>query len=562
MAMKTSRIVLIVFLLLVGIVVVLSQLGQRVADKTVLRLEVQGPVAEEDWPDFSARFWEGDVVVFRKLLEGLERAKNDPKIAGVSLEVKSVGMGFAQIQELRTKLAELTAAGKFCTTYLEQADNRGYYLATACPEIYMTPTNSVFLTGLMSHSTFLRGTLDKLHIYPDMHSIAEYKTARNQLTEKKYTEAHREVVVSLLTAWQQQIVDGIAKGRSLQPAEVDAIIRSGPYLDKEAVEKKLIDKLVFYDEYKDILKQKAGVEELKTIKLSEYLDRTSPPFGGAKIALVHASGLIVPGKSGYDPSVGRYMGSDTVAADLRAAAEDDSIKAIVFRVDSGGGSALASEIIRREVVRAKAKKPVVVSMSNVAGSGGYWIAMSANKIVADPGTITGSIGVVVGKLNVKGFYDMIGMTSDHVALSPNSTFFYTFENFTPAQLERLNAMMQDVYDNFLKGVSEGRGISKEEVHRIARGRVWLGSQAKDLKLVDEVGGLDRSVAIAKELAQIPADQPVQFEIYPREKTPFEQLTEAFSARTEGVMTHVRNPRWIQLLREPGLVVVPFEVDPR
>ncbi|MGH9814100.1 MAG: signal peptide peptidase SppA, partial [Candidatus Acidiferrales bacterium] len=277
---------------------------------------------------------------------------------------------------------------------------------------------------------------------------------------------------------------------------------------------------------------------------------------------VHASGLIVPGKSGYDPSVGRYMGSDTVAADLRAAAEDDSIKAIVFRVDSGGGSALASEIIRREVVRAKAKKPVVVSMSNVAGSGGYWIAMSANKIVADPGTITGSIGVVVGKLNVKGFYDMIGMTSDHVALSPNSTFFYTFENFTPAQLERLNAMMQDVYDNFLKGVSEGRGISKEEVHRIARGRVWLGSQAKDLKLVDEVGGLDRSVAIAKELAQIPADQPVQFEIYPREKTPFEQLTEAFSARTEGVMTHVRNPRWIQLLREPGLVVVPFEVDPR
>ena len=562
MAMKTSRIVLIVFLLLVAIVVVISQLGQRVADKTVLRLEVQGQVAEEDWPDFSARFWEGDVVVFRKLLAGLERAKNDPKIAGVSLEVKSVGMGFAQIQELRTKLAELTAAGKFCTTYVEQADNRGYYLATACPEIYMTPTNSVFLTGLMSHSTFLRGTLDKLHIYPDMHSIAEYKTARNQLTEKKYTEAHREVVVSLLTAWQQQIIDGIAKGRSLQPAEVDAIIRGGPYLDKEAVEKGLIDKLVFYDEYKDILKQKAGVEELKTLTLSDYLDRTSAPYGGAKLALVHASGLIVPGKSGYDPSVGRYMGSDTVAADLRTAAEDDSIKAIVFRVDSGGGSALASEIIRREVVRAKAKKPVVVSMSNVAGSGGYWIAMSANKIVADPGTITGSIGVVVGKLNVKGFYDMIGLTSDHVALSPNSTFFYTFENFTPAQLERLNAMMQDVYDNFLKGVSEGRGISKEEVHRIARGRVWLGSQAKDLKLVDEVGGLDRAVAIAKELAQIPADQGVQFEIYPREKTPFEQLTEAFSTRTEGVMTHVRNPRWIQLLREPGLVVVPFEVDPR
>jgi protease-4 len=562
MAMKTSRIVLIVFLLLVVVVVILSQLGQRVPSHAVLRLEIQGQVAEEDWPDFGARFWEGDVVVFRKLLDGLERAKNDPKIAGVSLEIKSVGMGLAQIQELRTKLAELAAAGKFCTTYMEQADNRSYYLATACPEIYMTPTSTVFLTSLMAHNTFLRGTLDKLHIYPDMHSIAEYKTARNQLTEKKYTDAHREVVVSLLTAWQQQIIDGIAKGRSLPPAEVDTIIRSGPYLDKEAVEKKLIDKLVFYDEYKDILKQKAQADELKTISLNDYLNRTSPPFGGPKIALVHASGLIVTGKSGYDPGVGRYMGSDTVAGNIRSAADDESIKAIVFRVDSGGGSALASEIIRREVVRAKAKKPVVVSMSNVAGSGGYWIAMSANKIVADAGTITGSIGVVFGKLNVKGFYDMIGLTSDHVALSPNSTFFYTFQNFTPEQTERLKAMMQDIYDNFLQGVSEGRGISKEEVHRIARGRVWLGSQAKDLKLVDETGGLDRAVAIAKELAKIPADQKVQYEIYPREKTPFEQLTEAFNTRTDGVMTHVRNPRWMVLLREPGLVVIPYEVDPR
>jgi protease-4 len=292
------------------------------------------------------------------------------------------------------------------------------------------------------------------------------------------------------------------------------------------------------------------------------LDRTSAPYGGAKIAIVHASGTIVTGKSGYEPGAGRFMGSDTVAGDLRKAADDASIKAIVFRIDSGGGSALASEIIRREVVRAKGKKPVVVSMSNVAGSGGYWIAMSANKILADPGTITGSIGVVFGKLNVKGFYDMIGLTSDNVTLTPNSTFFYPYQNFTPEQLQRLNAMMQDVYDNFLKGVSEGRGISKEEVHRIARGRVWLGSQAKDLKLVDEVGGLERAVAVAKELANIPADQKVQYEIYPREKTPFEQFTEAFQTRTGGVLTHVRNPRWMVLLREPGLVIVPFEVEPR
>ncbi|HSC77632.1 MAG TPA: signal peptide peptidase SppA, partial [Candidatus Acidoferrales bacterium] len=288
----------------------------------------------------------------------------------------------------------------------------------------------------------------------------------------------------------------------------------------------------------------------------------SAPFGGAKIALVHATGPIMTGSSGYDPGDGRFMGSDTVAKALRDAAEDDSIKAIVFRVDSPGGSALASEIIRREVVRAKTKKPVVVSMSNVAGSGGYWIAMSANKIVADPGTITGSIGVVFGKLNIKGFFDMIGLTSDYVALSPNATLFYPYENFTPEQRERVMVFMQDIYDTFLDGVSQGRGLPKEEVHRIGRGRVWLGSQAKELKLVDEVGGLDVATAVAKDLAKIPADQSIQYEVFPREKTPFEQLEKLFQTDSRGILGQARETRWVRLLREPVLVMVPLDFEIR
>lgn len=562
MAMKPSRIILIIVLLIIALGVAVSQLTQRVPDKTVLRLEIQGRVEEEDWPDFSARVWEGDVVVFRRLLEALERAKHDDSIVGVSLEVKSVGMGFAQIQELRTKLAELTAAGKWCTTYLEAADNRSYYLATGCPEIYLTPTSTVFVTSLMGHSSFLRGTLDKLHIYPDMYSIAEYKTAKNLFTEKKFTPAHREMLVSLLTGLQQQIIEGIGKGRSLTPEQADQLIRGGPYMAKEAVDNKLIDKLLFYDEYKDELKKKAQSDELKMLGWADYLKRTSAPFGGAKIALVHATGPILTGSSGYEPGDGRYMGSDTVAKALRDAAEDDSIQAIVFRVDSPGGSALASEIIRREVVRAKAKKPVVVSMSNVAGSGGYWIAMSANKIVADPGTITGSIGVVFGKLNIKGFFDMIGLTSDYVALSPNATLFYPYENFTPEQRERVMVFMQDIYDTFLDGVSQGRGLPKEEVHRIGRGRVWLGSQAKELKLVDEVGGLDVATAVAKDLAKIPADQSIQYEVFPREKTPFEQLEKFFQTDSRGILGQARETRWVRLLREPVLVMVPLDFEIR
>jgi len=564
MAVKKGRLFLILLLVVAVGLIIAGVLGRRVPDKTVLELTLGQQVAEEDWPDFGARFWEGEVVVFRNLLEALDRARRDDRIAGVSLEVNgNGGMNFAKMQELRAKLAELTAAGKFCTAYLESGSNITYYLATACPEVYLTPTSDLALTGMMGHTTFLRGTLDKLHIYPDMYHIERYKTAKNILTEKKFTEAHREVVVDLLTGWQRQLAEGIAAGRKLEPAAVEQFLRRGPYLGQEAVDNKLIDKLLYYDEYRDLLKEKAGAKELNTISLKSYLQRSQAPRGST-LAVVHATGAIVPGESGYDPAIGRFMGSDTVAGALRAARKDKSVKAIVFRVDSGGGSAIASEIIRREVVLARKEKPVVVSMSDVAGSGGYWIAMSANKIVADPGTITGSIGVVFGKMNIKGFYEMIGLSKDYVALAPNATLFYPFENFTPEQRATVMKLMQDIYDTFLKGVSEGRGLPVERVNEIGRGRVWLGAKAKELGLVDEVGGFDRAVAVAKELAEIPADQPVQFKVFPRPKTPFEQFSEWMSVRAVGWapprawLDPTRSPLWGQR----ALVMMPFEVEPR
>jgi len=564
MAVKKGRLFLLLLLVAAVGLIIAGTLGQAVPDKTVLELTLASPIAEEDWPDFGARFWEGDVVVFRDLLAALDRAKRDDRIAGISLEVSSnAGMNFGKMQELRAKLGELTAAGKFCTAYLEEGSNVTYYLASACPEIYLTPTSALTLTGLMGHTTFVRGTLDKLHIYPDLYHIAEYKTAMNLLTEKKFTAAHKEMVTDLVTGWQQQLVAGIAAGRKLEPAAVEQILRGGPYLAEEALAKKLIDKLLYYDQYRDLLKSKAGGDKLNTLGLKEYLTRSRAPRG-PKIALVHATGAIVTGKSGYDPAIGRYMGSDTVAEALRAARKDDSVKAIVFRVDSGGGSAIASEIIRREVVLAREKKPVVVSMSDVAGSGGYWIAMSANKIVADPGTLTGSIGVVFGKLNIKGFYEMLGLSKDYVALAPNATLFYEFENFSPEQRALMMKFMRDIYDHFLDGVSKGRGLPVEKVDSIGKGRVYLGARAKELGLVDELGGLDRAVAVAKQLANIPAEQSVQFVVYPRPKTPFQQLTEWMQVRTVGWvpprawLDPTRSPLW----KEKALVLVPFELEPR
>jgi protease-4 len=561
MAIKKGRIALGILLVLAAVFVIASQLAQRVPGGTVLEMSLSGRVAEEDWPSFEARIWEGDVVVFRDLLEALDRAAEDDRVAGVSLKVSWPGMSFAKIQELRAKLQEFTAAGKFCTAYLEAGTNINYYLASACPEVYLTPTSGLGLHALMGHATFLRGTLDKLDIQANFERIGEYKNAPNRYTERRFTPEHREVVTSLLTTWQQQLIDDVAESRQLEPDRLGELIRSGPFLAQEAVDNQLVDKLLYPDEYRDLLKQKAGVSELKTLSVDTYLERSASRTG-PEIAIVHATGDIVPGPSGYHPSVGRFMGAKTVSEGLRAARKDDSIKAIVLRVDSPGGVHFASEIIRREVALAKEKKPVVVSMSDVAASGGYYIAMSANKIVADRGTVTGSIGIYAGKMNVSGLYAKLGMSKDYVALAPNATLFYPFENFTPEQRRTMQRFLRDGYDAFIKGVSEGRGMTLEEADRLGRGRVWLGSQAKENGLVDELGGFERAVALAKELADIPADQTVSYRIFPQEKTTLEQFSEWLQLRSSAFPPPRDwfDPSRLPLWREPILMRMPFRIE--
>jgi len=565
MARKATRIIGWGLLLLLVLAVVANQLGRRIPSRTVLDIRIDGTVAEEPPLDLRARFWMGDVLVVRDVLEALDRAKADPRIAGVLVRIHPFDMNMAKVQELRSKLEELGQAGKFTLAFLEIADNRMYYLATGCQEVYLVPTTQLGLLGLMADSTFLRGTLDKLRIYPDLYHIAEYKTASNLLTEKKFTPAHREMIGDLLRGWSQQFVQGIAAGRQLQPVQVEEKIRQGPYSAEGAKQAGLVDDLLYADQLKDVLKKKTGQDPPQTIGLGEYLQRTERT-GRHKIAIVHATGGIDIGRSRYDPMLGLTMGSDTVGAALRAAREDDSVKAIVFRIDSPGGSAIASEIVRREVELAREKKPVVVSMSDVAGSGGYWIAMSASKIVAQAGTLTGSIGVVFGKLNYRGFYELLGMTKDQVATTENATLLYGFENFTPKQRTIVLRLMREIYDNFLAGVSQGRNLPVPEVDRIGKGRVWLGDRAKELKLVDEVGGLDRAIALAKELAKIPAEESVTYVVYPRPKTTWEEFTEWFGVTTN--LTPVSGVKdWLDpsqslLARNPVLALMPFELRVR
>jgi len=467
-----------------------------------------------------------------------------------------------KIQEIHQKIREFNRKGKFSVAYLEFATNRSYYLASACQTVVLLPTSLFHVRGLMTSTTFFRGTLDKLGIYPDLYHIGDYKNAMNVYTEKKYTPAHREADQALLEDLYGQFLRGIAEGRGRKLEEVEKAVAQGPYTAQEALAARLVDRVAYADEVRALVNQKNRGNENR-LSLGEYLRRTERA-GGSKLAIIYATGTILPGRSGDSPFGGAVMGSETIAEQFRRARDDASVKAVILRVDSPGGVAFSSEVIRRELLLTKLVKPVVVSMSDVAASGGYLIAMSANRIVAEPGTITGSIGVVGGKYNILGLYQKLGLSKDYITTTENSTIDYPFQNFSPSQRESVLKYMRDIYRSFIQGVAEGRHMKVEAVDKIGQGRVWSGERARQLGLVDELGGLDAAVTAAKALARIPASAPVSFVYLPPPKSMFEKMRDlmggmsiltrggAHRAWLEHVETLARTPAWTLLPAVPEI----------
>ncbi len=514
---KRRALVIVLVIVAVAIFIIIASQPARVASNSVLVLDVSGEINEQRAMDIFSALGGEFIPVQHDFVDALDTAKSDPHIDALVVKIGPLATGWGKLEEIRSHILAFRTSGKPSICYLggDGIGNLEYYVASACDKIWLVPTAPVSIHGMMAEALFLRGTLDKLKIYPDYYHIAEYKTASNQLTEKKFTPAHREEVDSLLHGIYNQYLTEVSQARNMDRAAFEKLVEQGPLSADDALNGKLVDRLAYWDQVQDFVREKT--KDWNPVKLGRYRTQIKNE-GGTKIAVVHATGLIVSGESGNAPGGGAIMGSESVAADLRKAREDSGIKAIVLRVDSGGGSAVASEVIRREVVLAKGAKPVVVSMSDVAASGGYWIAMSANKIVADPNTITASIGVLGGKLNVSGLYSMLGLSTDSIATSENASIFSAQQNFTPAQQKLIQKSLQDVYTNFTKGVAEGRHMTVEAVDKIGKGRVWTGAQGKELGLVDELGDLDRAVEVAKQLAGVPAERRVRIVRFPEEKT--------------------------------------------
>jgi protease-4 len=552
--------VLSILAVIVLLAAVSYSVSRRIPSGSVLVINLSGEMQDQR-PSGLMGLRAGDITLQHNVLDAIRAAKDDSRIAGLVVEVGSPEFGWARAQEVRTALLEFRASDKPSICYLQNdtSGNLPYFIATACGEVWMVPTSVLSINGLMAQSLFVRGTLDKLGVYPDMFHIGDYKSAKNMFTEKRYTPAHREMSEWLMRSILEQYVAGAAEARGIEPAAFAEAVRQGPFLLDEARERKLIDRAAYRDEIHEFFREKHG--DWKPVSLGKYVEQMSSG-SGETIAIVNATGTIVVGSSSYNPLTGFTMGSDSVAADLRRARRDDSVKAIILRVDSGGGSAVASEIIRREVRLAREKKPVVVSMSDVAGSGGYWIAMDANKILAEPSTITASIGVVYGKMNISGLYNLLGLSVDHIPSSENATLFWEQQNFTPAQRRMIEKLMGQIYQDFIAGVAGGRGMTTEAVDKIGRGRVFTGAQALELGLVDELGGVERALAVAKELAEIPADAAVRIVRYPETKTFWQSVfsgdvfAPGVDSSPAGALAELR--RWAER-SEPIQARMPFEL---
>jgi protease-4 len=495
---------------------------RRTQSPLLLELDLTQPLVEVEPDDPIAKLRSRHRPRLRAILRTLYDAGSDPRVAGLVAKIGNPAMPLAQAQEIRDAVRAFAKSDKptfaWAETYGESTPaSVAYYLASSFGEVWLQPSGEVNLMGVAIETRFLRGLLDKLGVVPEIGQRYEYKNAADRFLRTEMSEAHREAYDRLAASAWEQIVAGIAESRGLSVEDVQALADRAPVRATEAVTAGLVDHVGYRDEVYAAARRAAGGDinllfadkwsksESPVAKVVHQVKQRKAPA----VALVQGHGGIVIGRTRRSAQ-GPLMGSDTVAAHLRAAVRDDNVKAILFQVDSPGGSYVASDAIWREVVCAReAGKPVIVSMGAVAGSGGYFVACPADVIVAQPGTLTGSIGVLGGKAVTEGLTDKIGLSYDSVQRGEHARMYSTHASFSDSERERLEAFLDAAYDDFTTKVAEGRGMTREAVHEVARGRVWTGADARTNGLVDELGGLREALRIARERAGLGDDAPLR-----------------------------------------------------
>ena len=544
---------LAVFLSMAGFAVLYLAFGRapNVPSDATLVLRVGGDLSELAPADVVGLLRGVRTPTVRSVVESLRKAKKDSRIRAVL--VKPTGFTspyWGKVQEIRDAMLDFKKSGKPLYAYLEYGGDREYYLATAADKVYLMPSTSLDLVGVATYELFLKGTFDKIGAIPDFHRIGDYKTAVNTFTQTGYTPAHKEMDEALNRDLFNQIVGGIAAGRKKNETEIRQLIDEGPFLPEDALRAGLVDDVQYEDQVNTKLQ---GTEELRRIDGDDYARAGGTSLGlnsGPRLAIIYAAGTITGGKSGYDPVNGAVIGSETLIEYIRQARRDGSVRGIVLRIDSPGGSATASDAVWRELMIARNERqdrPIVASMSDLAASGGYYIALPAQLIVAQPSTLTGSIGIFGGKIVTGGVYEKLGAHIASTSIGKNAEIESPVRRYTPDEGKKLDEQLQAFYDQFVEKVATSRHSTPEKIDAIAQGRVWTGQQAKERGLVDALGGLDRAIELTKERAKIPADSNVELVVYPPKRSFYEILSDQFNGTNESLAVS----RWLSASLSKG-----------
>lgn len=517
----------ILFLIMAGIA---SSIGSpqdvSIESNSVLRIELNKPIVEREteapfnYLPFPGA--DGGVIGLINIKEAIETAKEDNRIKGIYLDAGIASGGFASLKEIRDQLLDFKASGKFLIGYSEMMSERAYYVASAADELYLNPEGIMEFNGFFVETAFFKGTLEKIGIEPQIFRVGNFKSAVEPFIREDMSEESREQTEAYLNSLYTTYLDDIAKATGQSASQLKSIADSVKVnTAKDAAQFQLVKATAYYDEVLENIRQKLEVEDVEDIEfvsLEKYQKalKNETEYSRNRIAVIVANGQILPGEG-----EGTTIGGETFAKEIRKARLDDNVKAVVLRINSPGGSALASDVIWREVVLTKQVKPVIASMSDVAASGGYYIAMGCDTIVAQPNTITGSIGIFALAFNATELVNKLGITTDIVSTSPFADILNPTSELSEHERMVIQKYVNDGYETFVSKAAEGRNMSVDAIKQVASGRVWSGTQAKERNLVDVLGGLDDAVQIAVDKAGLEDDYRVKY--YPETKTLFEQI---------------------------------------
>jgi protease-4 len=540
--------------------------GERpvsVAENTALVLNLEGSIPEQEPVDVAIPFLQGQQPALTVLdtWKLLHRATGDTRVKALVLEPRGLDAGWAKLEELRAEILEFKKSGKPVYAFLRNAGTREYYLATAADKIYMAPEDELDVKGIRAELLFLKGTLDKVGVSMEFEHVGKYKDAPDTFTKTTASPETLEVTNQILDQYYGNLVQVIAEGRKLPPGAVRGVIDQGPFIGKSALDSGLVDGLIFEDEMLAQINTQVKAD-LKKIGARSYSKTAGvDPTGRARIAYVTGDGEITRGDPGEDiPNSG--ITAFSLVKTLRQVTEDSSIKGVILRVDSPGGDGIASDDILHEMKVLSKKKPVLISMSDLAASGGYFIAMTGDPVLAYSNTLTGSIGVFFGKIDLRGLYDKIGLKKELLVRGRYAAIDSENKALTPDERDKVQKEIQVFYRGFVERVAEGRKRTYDQVEPLAQGRVWLGSQAKLNGLVDEIGGLDRAVEMIKQRTNIPASEQVTLVTYPPRRTLLEMLVNRSNDTTElesAIQSVTGHLPWRSLARGGVQRLMPFSL---